>query len=50
MKQALLEVSKNAGAGLLDQRIFADPEVYQEELEQIFGRCWLFVGHESQQK
>ena len=34
--------------GLVDRRIFTDPEVYQQELEQVFGRCWLFIGHESQ--
>ncbi len=33
--------------GLVDRRIFVDPDIYKQELEQIFGRCWLFVGHES---
>ena len=35
-------------AGVMNRRIFADKELYQQELEQVFGRCWLFVGHESQ--
>ncbi len=34
--------------GLLDRRIFIDPEIYAKELEQVFGRAWLFVGHETQ--
>ncbi|MSQ32522.1 MAG: aromatic ring-hydroxylating dioxygenase subunit alpha [Dehalococcoidia bacterium] len=34
--------------GLLNRRIFADNDIYQQELEQVFGRSWLFVGHESQ--
>ena len=29
-------------------RVFSDPEVYRAEQEQVFGRCWLFVAHESQ--
>ncbi len=33
--------------GQLDRYIFADPDVYQEELEKIFGRAWLMIGHES---
>ena len=33
--------------GLLDRRIFSDQEVYQQELEKIFTRAWLFIGHES---
>ncbi|MCP5265089.1 MAG: Rieske 2Fe-2S domain-containing protein [Burkholderiaceae bacterium] len=34
--------------GLIDRRIFADPLVYERELAQIFGRCWLLLGHECQ--
>ena len=33
--------------GLLDRRIFSDNDIYQEELEKIFGRAWLMIGHES---
>ena len=33
--------------GNLDRHIFSDQEIYQEELEKIFGRAWLMIGHES---
>lgn len=42
-------------AGLIDlthgtqsKRIFWDPDLYQQELTQIFARSWLFLAHESQ--
>ncbi|MPZ14633.1 MAG: Rieske 2Fe-2S domain-containing protein [Chloroflexi bacterium] len=37
----------NTEAGLVSRRIFADQEIYRLEMERIFHRCWLFLGHES---
>ena len=34
--------------GLVSRRIFIEPEIYEQELAQIFARCWLFLCHESQ--
>ena len=34
--------------GLLDRSIFVSQDIYQQELERIFARCWLFLGHETQ--
>src|SRR5262249_8495437 len=33
--------------GKIDRRIFADQAVYDDEMEKIFGRAWLMIGHES---
>ena len=38
----------DADRGLVSRRIFVEPDIYQQELEQIFARCWLFLCHESQ--
>ena len=41
------ESKVNAKAGVVTRNIFYDKEIYQQELEQVFGRSWLVVGHES---
>ena len=33
--------------GKLDRRIFSDQAIYDDEMEKIFGRAWLMIGHES---
>jgi 3-phenylpropionate/trans-cinnamate dioxygenase alpha subunit len=34
--------------GVINPSIFSNEEIYQQELEQIFARCWLFLCHETQ--
>ena len=38
----------DARAGTVSRDIFVDDAIYRDELEQVFARMWLFVGHESQ--
>ncbi|MGE3847992.1 MAG: Rieske 2Fe-2S domain-containing protein [Gammaproteobacteria bacterium] len=35
-------------AGVQDSSCYSDPDIYRRELERIFARCWICVGHESQ--
>src|ERR1700680_3022752 len=34
--------------GLISPHVFSSQEIYDLELERLFGRCWLFLAHESQ--
>jgi 3-phenylpropionate/trans-cinnamate dioxygenase alpha subunit len=34
--------------GLLSPHVFSSQEIYELELERVFGRTWLFLAHESQ--
>ncbi len=33
--------------GIVSREIFADHAIFQDEQQRIFGRAWLFVGHED---
>lgn len=34
--------------GVQRKRVFWDQDIYETELERVFGRCWLFLTHENQ--
>lgn len=34
--------------GIVSREIFVSDGIFGEELEKLFSRAWLFVGHESQ--
>ncbi len=36
--------------GRVHRRVYTDPAIFDLEMERLFGRAWLFVGHESQVK
>ena len=38
----------NDDATLISRRAWSDPEIYALEKKGIFGKSWLFLGHESQ--
>jgi ethylbenzene dioxygenase alpha subunit len=38
----------NAQDGWIDRSIFWDQGLYELELQRVFARCWLVIGHESQ--
>ena len=38
----------DARTGRITSSIYTDPELYELELERIFGRCWLFLAHVTQ--
>ena len=34
--------------GTVSRELYINDDIFEQELEQIYGRCWLFLGHESQ--
>lgn len=44
----LAEVETDLAGGVLSPRVFNDPDLHQAELEKIFARCWVFMGHVSE--
>src|ERR1700740_3837820 len=42
------EIAKLIEPGRVHRRVYTDPDLFELEMERIFGRAWLFVGHGSQ--
>ena len=43
-----IDIEAIAGKKGMLARAYTDPEVFKLEMERIFQRVWIFVGHESQ--
>jgi phenylpropionate dioxygenase-like ring-hydroxylating dioxygenase large terminal subunit len=48
LEQLLAGMGENLRAGRVPLTIYGDPEIYELELDRIFGRAWTFVAHESE--
>lgn len=48
MQQFLDEMGESLKNGLLPARIYNDPEIHQLELDRVFARSWVYLGHESE--
>ena len=46
--EPLVAVDKTRQTYNVSRRVFVDPEVLAAEQEEIFERCWLYLGHESE--
>jgi phenylpropionate dioxygenase-like ring-hydroxylating dioxygenase large terminal subunit len=44
------DFSRFVQPGRVHRQIYTDPEIFELELERIFGVAWVYVGHESQVK
>jgi benzoate/toluate 1,2-dioxygenase subunit alpha len=42
------EIAALIEPGRVHRRVYTDPNLFDLEMERIFGRAWLFVGHTSQ--
>src|SRR5262245_49758773 len=42
------DIAKLIESGRVHRRVYTDPELFELEMERIFGSAWLFVGHASQ--
>lgn len=41
-----IEDAVDPARGRVTDKVFSE-ELYEREIERVFGKCWLFVGHES---
>lgn len=50
MSQSALEVSKLVEPDRVHRSCYTDDEIFEQELEHIFHKAWIYIGHESQLK
>ena len=42
------DISGLVRADSVHRRVYTDPQIFELEMERIFGRAWIYLGHESQ--
>lgn len=42
------DIARLIEPGRVHRRVYTDPDLFEIEMERLFGRAWLFVGHTSQ--
>ena len=47
---SIAEIGSLIQPGRVHRRVYSDPEIFELEMENIFGRAWIYVGHDSQIK
>lgn len=48
MTETPLSIDKLVEPDRVHRRVYTDPALFDLEMERIFGRIWVYVGHESQ--
>lgn len=47
---SIAEIGSLIQPGRVHRRVYGDPDIFELEMENIFGRAWIYVGHDSQIK
>ncbi|CAN0582251.1 unnamed protein product, partial [Laminaria digitata] len=47
---ATIDLANLIQPGRVHRRVYADPAIFDLEMDRIFGKIWVYVGHESQVK
>ena len=47
MTFSVSEIAELIGDAQVDKRVYIDQEIFDLEMERIFKRAWLYIGHES---
>ena len=44
------EIASLVEPARVHKRVYTDPAIFELEMERIWGRAWIYIGHESQVK